>query len=142
GKNNNYILPGVHFNYQFSNIPFQVFAGWDGNLVQNSFFELSTYNPYLTRGYLIQQTKTTDVFGGLQVGAGDNLHVILKAGHRSDVNLPMMINSFAPLNDFFITYDTDVKAAVFNATAGYDIADIFSLKLSGTYLNFYEYTYA
>ncbi len=138
---NSYILPDIYLSYKLPNTPFAVFAGWDGTLRQNTFQQLTTYNPYLSSSYLIRQTKQDEIYGGLSAGLGNHFSLSAKLSHRDYKDLPLFLNNYITENTFFIVYD-NVKAVSVEATIRYDIADIFSLKLGGSYFNYYEYTYS
>jgi hypothetical protein len=138
---NNYILPDLYLNYKLPGTLFSLFAGWDGTLQQNSFQQLTSYNPYLSSNYTIKQTQQDEVFGGITAGIGNNLGFSGKVSYRDYSNLPLFVNNVNPDNSFDIIYD-DVKAVSVEATLRYDIADIFSLKVGGAYYNYYESTYA
>lgn len=136
-----YILPDLYLNYKIPDMAFGIFAGWDGTLQQNTFRQLTSYNPYLTSFYTIRQTGQNEVFGGLMFGLGNSVNFSGKVSYRDYKDLPMFINNFGADNSFFIQYD-DVKAVSVEATLRYDIADIFSLKLGGAYYNYFEHTNA
>lgn len=134
-----YILPDIYLDYKIPNALFHVFAGWDGSLQQNTFQQLTSYNPYLSSSYIIKQTRQDELFGGLGFGIGNNFNFSGKVSYRDYKNLPMFINNFGADNSFFILYD-DVKAVSMEGTLRYDIATIFSLKLSGAYYNYFQHT--
>jgi len=138
---NSYILPDIKLSYKFDNILFKIYAGWEGSLKQNTLQQLSTYNPYLDDLYLTRQTRQYEIYGGISAGLGNNLNVDARLSHRDYENLPMFVNNFST-NAFSILYDPRVKAVSVEATLRYDIADVFSLKASGAYFNYYQYTYA
>jgi hypothetical protein len=137
-----YILPDIYLQYKLPNALFSLFAGWNASLEQNTFRQLTTYNPYLSSNYLTQQTKQDEVFGGLRAGIGNNLSFSGKVSYREYQNLPMFLNNFGGDNSFFILYDNNVKAMSVEATLRYDIADIFTLKVGGSFYNYYYSTYA
>lgn len=138
---NSYILPDLYLNYKIPNALFNVFAGWDGTLQQNTFQQLTSYNPYLGSFYTIRQTRQDEVFGGLAFGLGNSFNFSGKISYRDYKDFPMFLNHFGIDNSFFIQYD-DVKAVSVEATLRYDIADIFNLKLSGAYYNYFQHTNA
>ena len=135
-----YLLPDLYISYKLANRLFSIFAGWNGTLHQNTFQQLTSYNPYLSSNYLIRQTRENEVFGGMTFGLGNNFNFSGRLSHREYTDLPLYLNNFTTDNGFFISYD-NVKAVSIEATLRYDIADIFTLKIGGAYYNYYEHTY-
>lgn len=140
---NNYILPDVYLGYKLPATSFKFFAGWQGSMQQNTFELLTAYNPYLADNYLTKQTEQTQIFGGVSIGIGNAFNFTTQVTHRDYKNYAMFMNNYGTnVHDFYLSYDPNVKAVSVEASARYDIADIFSLKVGGAYYDYYQKSFA
>lgn len=139
--NTGYLLPDIYLSYLIPHTPLGFFIGWEGTLLQNTFRQLTTYNPYLQAGYAMHPTKQDELYGGVKVGINNNFSFTGKVSHRNYQNLPMFLNNWVGENTFYLLHD-NVKALSVEASIRYDLASTFSLKLSGAYYDYYQSTYA
>lgn len=76
---------------------FSLMAGWKGNLIKNSFRNLSAINPYLdTLGIPVNRenlnTRETEFFGGIKGEIGKHFSFMGKAGWITYRNMALFIN--------------------------------------------------
>jgi hypothetical protein len=137
---NSFILPDVEVSFRIPNTQFTIGGGWDAKLKQNTYKQLSSYNPYLFNVYETRQTRTDEIFGVVQVGAGNHLSLSGKVSWWQFNNLPMFLNDTGDRKNFYILYDEDVNALSFQVAGRYQVADNFSLGVTGTFYNYYKST--
>src|SRR5690606_8295043 len=73
GKAGTYFLPDIEGSYQIQNSQYTISAAWKGGLRQNTYEQLSTRNPFMHNTYLVQQTKTNEIFGGVKGNVGTHV---------------------------------------------------------------------
>ena len=140
---NAYILPDFEVNFALPQTQFMFNAGWQGNLVQNSYKQLTTLNPYLTFISTIQQTHTNEIFAGIKSNIGSHITFNGRISWWQYNNLPVFINdTLGDGKNFKILYDPKVNAIGLQAAIRYQVAQTFSIGFSGQWMNFYKTSYA
>lgn len=127
-----------------------IYAGADGGLAKNSFYELTATNPWFTGFYEPLQPDTTfiwqnnkfRVFGGVRGNIAKQLSFNLEASYLSFSNMPFYINSFdqpviwgkanPPLNKFTAYYD-DGNLFTFSGELSYALGTELKIWLNGAY---------
>jgi hypothetical protein len=135
---NTYLLPDITAQYVLSD-RFLVKAGWQANLVQNTFQQMYLRNPFLQSVQNMQQTRTDEVFGGFEAGLGKHLSLNVRASWWQYNNLAIFRT--APLADrksFIVDYDPKVNALSLQASLRYQVANTFSAGVSGGWYGFYD----
>lgn len=141
GSTNTYFLPDMLVNFSLPGTQFMFFAGWEGKLVQNSYKQLATWNPYMSNLYTVQQTQSTEIYGGIKSNIGKHISFDGKISWWQYNNLPLFIND--TINDkkqFLLLYD-NVNAIGLQAAIRYHIAETFSIGFSGRWMNFVKKSY-
>lgn len=141
GEQKNYLLPDLQLFLRIPNSQFSVTAGYEAKLKQNTYRQLSMYNPYMYNIYETKQTKTDEVYGMLQTNLGNHITLSGRVAWKQFENLPLFLNDEGDLKNFYIVYDEKVNAISFNAAAQYQLANIFSAGASLTLTNFTKHTY-
>lgn len=140
---NAYLLPDIQATFNIPNSQFSLLAGWQGNLRQNTYEELSTCNPFMFNTYTMLQTRATEVYGGIQGNVGNHISFSARASWWQYRDLPMFINDTATdLKQFNIVYENEVNALSLQASLRYQVANTFAVGLSGTFFNYYNKTSA
>jgi len=140
-----YILPDAEVNFSIPGTQFMFNAGWQGNLVQNSFRQLATQNPYMSTvfAYPVMQTHTNEVFAGIKSNIGNHISFNGRVSWWQYNDLPLFINDTAgDGKNFRLLYDSKVNALGLTAGIRYQVAHIFSLGFSGQWMNFYNKSYS
>lgn len=130
-KNGTYILPDVAATYQIKNSQFGLLAGWQGRLQRNTFEELTTQNPFMYNNYLVQQTKVSEIYGGIQGNVGKHISFGGKVSYLRFRDMAMFINdtSMADMKQFRVVYDA-VNALSLQGSVRYRVANTFAAGLS------------
>ncbi len=137
GNNSTYFLPDIAVNFMLPGTQFMFFAGWEGQLVQNSYSQLANLNPYMSNLFTVQQTQTTEIYGGIKSNIGRHITFDSRLSWWQYTNLPVFINDTAgDKKQFLLLYDNRVNAIGLQAAIRYHIAETFSIGFSGQWMNF------
>ena len=136
-----YLLPDITAAYSFST-SFLVKAGWQAQLTQNTYQQLSLKNPFLAAPDTIRQTRSDEVFIDAAAGIGSHFSISGRFSWWQYNSLPMYRTSMIqPGNTFDVIYDPKVNAISLQIAARYQIGETFSLGVSGAWYNYYKKTY-
>lgn len=141
GKDKNYVLPDIYFKYHRSQSKFAILAGWKGDLVQNTYQQLTDKNPYLYNIYTTKQTKYQQVYAGFESAFGSHLSLNATLSWRQWYNLPLFVNDYQLHADgkyYTIVYDDKAQGLALNANAQYRIGDKINVGAEGAWTNFYK----
>ncbi len=136
GKDKSYILPDIAAAYKIPSGPFVISAGWKGALIQNSYQQLSTENPYLSPLYTIAQTRSNEVFGNVNLGLGPHITLTGRISFWQYDQMPLFVNDFADPKHFDVVYDSQLNATSILLAAKYQVGNTFSADLSITSFSF------
>jgi hypothetical protein len=138
---NSFILPDVDMQFRIPNTSFTIGGGWEAGLRQNTYKQLSSYNPYVFNVYETRQTRTDEVFGQVQVSAGNHISLSGKVSWWEFSNLPLFMNDSGDRKNFYILYDETVNAMSVQAAVQYQVATNLSVGVSAIFFNYYKSTY-
>jgi hypothetical protein len=142
GKDNTcYLLPDLRLNTRIFNNGLTLIAGWKGSLVQNTYQQLSTKNPFLHNIYDVKQTKADQIYGGFESALGQHVSFGGTLSWCQWKDLALFVNDYTLSTDgkrFAVVYDSKVQALGLDAFIRYQIGNIFGLSASGTWFNFYN----
>ena len=96
------LLPNVYGEAQIKDNSFLVQAGLIGRFIKNTYRNLSTINPYLQPVSFQQNTKETELYGGIKKSVGKHFNFSAKAGLISYSNFALFINDTATDNKSFL----------------------------------------
>lgn len=137
GKGKTYFLPDAEVRFTLPQTQFMFNAGIQGKLVQNTFRQLASQNPYMFTTYNQLQTQTTEVFAGIKSNIGSHITFSGRASWWQYNNLPLFINDTAgDMKNFTLLHDSKVNAFSLQAGIRYQVAHIFAIGFSGQWLNF------
>lgn len=139
--NTAYLLPDLSINSRFFNSGLTLVAGWKGNLIQNTYKQLSTKNPFLNNTYDLKQTKSDQVYGGFESALGKHVSFGGTVSWRQWKDLAEFINDYSGPGDgkrFDVVYDRNVQAVSLDAFIRYQVGNVFGLSASGAWYNFYH----
>ena len=89
------VLPNIYGELQIKDKSFMVQAGLVGRFIKNSYRNLSAVNPYLGTITRQQNTRETELYGGIKTSVGKHFNFSAKAGIINYNNLPFYINDTA-----------------------------------------------
>jgi hypothetical protein len=142
GKDNTcYLLPDLSLNSSVFGNGLALVAGWKGSLVQNTFQQLSTRNPFMHNIYDVKQTKTDQIYGGFESALGQHISFGGTLSWRQWKDLALFVNDYNLNPDgkqFAVVYDRKVQAISLDAFIRYQVGNVFGLSASGTWYNFYH----
>jgi hypothetical protein len=136
---NSYLLPDITAAYQASE-QVALKGGWQAVLAQNTFQQLSLKNPFLRGAMVPPQSRTDEVFLAASAGLGHHLSFGARVSWWQYSNLPLFVTT--PVNadgrTFDYVVDPRINAFSLQTSARYDLANTFSLGLSGAWYSFYK----
>ncbi|HTO15077.1 MAG TPA: hypothetical protein VLZ83_04870 [Edaphocola sp.] len=139
GRYNNFLLPDISASGLLLDDNLKWLLGWEGKLNQNSYKELSLYNPYMETNYTPLQGRENFLYAGFETFLGAHLTIGATAGYKSWKNKALYKNDYINSVDgskFEIIYN-DIKAIVLNAKVQYQLNDV--LEIGGTAdINFFK----
>lgn len=139
GENDTYFLPDIGVKYFSVKGKLNLIAGWQATLRQNTYQELSSYNPFISLNYLTRQTRADEVYIGGSVGIGNHFTADARVSYWQFQNLPTYIND-GPLNKYFaVLYDPKADNFGLKVALRYDVANVFLIAVN-TAINNYFYT--
>jgi len=143
---NGYILPDIYGALPIKNTSLLVSAGWQATLIQNTYEQLTTINPYLLNNYMVQQTRKDEVFVNVQGSAGAHLSFSGRLGWDAYNDLPTFLNFYrtqfngtADEKRFYVVYQ-QVRAIALQLAARYQVANTWSVGIKGDFYDFYQST--
>ncbi|WP_118950703.1 TonB-dependent receptor [Taibaiella helva] len=144
GRDNTcYLLPDLRLKANLFNSGLALVGGWKGDLVQNTYQQLSTKNPFLYNIYDVKQSKTDQVYGGFESALAQHVSFGGTLSWRQWKDLALFVNDYGLSTDgkqFAVVYDSKVQAISLDAFIRYQVGNVFGLSASGTWYNFYKTT--
>ena len=97
------VLPNIYGEAKLQDKIFLVQAGLVGRIVKNNYQYLTTINPYLQTLAFQQNTKETEIYGGIKATLGSHFNFSAKASWLTYNNLPLFVNDTADGKTFYIS---------------------------------------
>lgn len=133
------VLPDIYVKLHTPDSRFALKAGWKGEIIQNTFEQLTRKNPYLYNIYPQQQTKFNQVYGGFESAFGSHLTLNATVSWRQWKGLPLFVNDYNRSVDgkyFTVINDSNVNAIGLNADATYQFAERFTIGVAAAWTNY------
>ena len=128
------LLPNFHGQVNLSDLPLILQVGYTGQLVSNSFRNLSSFNPYLGPLLKQQNTREKELYFGLQSSPGNHINFSTKFSYIQYNNLPLFVNDTIDDNkSFLVNSVSEINNFRFHAAVSYISSDQFSLTTGITY---------
>jgi len=135
-----YLLPDISAAYKFSE-SLRLLAGWRGDLIQNTYQQLTRKNPFQQQVPGIRQSHNDEVFAMAEAAIGKHFSLSGKVSWWQFNNLPLYLKSYSgDGKSFYVTYDPRVNAWSLQLDGRYQVANTFSIGLSGAWYNYYKHT--
>ncbi len=141
-----YIYPAVSASYRLADDYFTAYAGIDGDLQQNSYYNFFQENPYVSPTLIIQPTDNE--YKGYIGGKGKLSNAVsynLRGSYQSQFNKPLFKRNYDAStlegeaytygNSFEVVYD-DVKTLSFYAELNVDVNRNFRLGINGEFFDY------
>lgn len=140
GKGGNiYFIPDAEVSLTMHDYLFKAAVGWKGDLIQNTYEQLTTENPYMASAYTIAQTKRDEIYAMVQGSVGHSFSYSGRASWWNYNNLATYLNDTGDQKTFYIRYQ-DVQALSFQASARYHSGSKYSAGVTGEMYSFYQKT--
>jgi hypothetical protein len=140
GKNGStYFLPDLELAFSMTDYLFRLSIGWQAQLRQNTYEQLTTENPYMVSNYPVIQTKRDEVFAHVQGSLGKFYSYQARVSWWNYLDLPTFLNDTGDQKAFYLRYQ-NVNALSFQASLRYHVANKWSTGISGEYYSFYRST--
>ncbi|MEO7768987.1 MAG: hypothetical protein ABIS01_16270 [Ferruginibacter sp.] len=122
------VLPKIYGEFQVKDKPFLLQAGFVGRFIKNSYRNLSAINPYLATFSTQQNTKETELYGGIKTSVGKHFNFTAKAGLIRYNNLPFYINDTAnDYKSFIVSNETKLTDLRIHADMSFVSQDKFTI---------------
>ena len=95
------LLPNIYAEAQLQEKVFMLQGGWVGRYIKNTYKNLSDVNPYLAPLTQQNNTKETEVYGGIKATVGKHFNFNAKAGFITYNDFALYINDTATDNKAF-----------------------------------------
>jgi hypothetical protein len=138
-----YVLPDISIKTATANNHLSIVGGWRADLLQNTFQQLSTKNPYLWKLNTMQQTKSDQVYAGFESALGSHISFGGTVSWRQWKHAAIFVNDYWTSMDsknFQVIYDDKIQALSLDAFIRYQIGNTFGLSAFGVWNNFYKTT--
>ena len=141
------LYPRLNASYRLVDETVIVYAGADGGLRQNSFFNFKEENPFVSPTLFIAPTKNLyEGFGGIKGKISNSVGYNVRISYGKDENRALFqanpLKGFDPNfegyeygNSFNVVYD-DVNTLGFFAEVKVELSEVFSLGINGNYYSY------
>jgi hypothetical protein len=143
--NSFYIYPQVTASYRLAGDYFIPYAGLEGSLSQNTYYNFAQENPYVSPTLNISPTdKSYDAYVGAKGKLTNSIGYNLKGGYTSEINKalflanlsnPSSTEDYAYGNSFGVVYD-DINTLSFSGEINVDVNRDFKLGLNGSFFSY------
>ncbi|HMO61723.1 MAG TPA: hypothetical protein PKC39_09490 [Ferruginibacter sp.] len=97
------VLPNIYGEAKFNDLPFLIQAGLTGRFIKNTMRNLTALNPWLQAVSVQQNTRETELYGGIKATFNKHFNFSAKAGLISYSNFPFFINDTTDGKTFYIS---------------------------------------
>ncbi len=105
-------LPNIYGELQLKEKAFILHGGWVGQVVKNTFRNLSTVNPWLATFTTQNNTRETELYGGIKASVGKHFNFSAKAGFITYRDYQFFVNDTSVAGDgksFLLSPDRTVN---------------------------------
>ena len=129
-----YLLPDIALSYPVYKQLATAQAGFYSTVKMNTYRELSSQNPFMYDHYTVNQSRYSEVSGGLHGNVTANLSYSAKVGLAQYEQLPLFVNDTSTDNkQFNVVYDQRARLFVLDASARYTIHQDMQAGISFSY---------
>ena len=117
-----YALPDLYLEKRLYEHKFIAFVGWEINLQKNSFKTLTERNNYLQSNIDLNNTRTSDLYGGLK-GTISAFSYNIRIAYKNISNMPFYYTNYFDTKRFYVSYDPRVNDFNAQIELGYNHKD-------------------
>jgi len=103
------VLPNIYGEAKIQNKIFLVQAGIVGRFIKNNYQNLTGINPYIQPLLFQQNTKETEIYGGIKATVGSHFNFSAKASWITYHNLSLFVNDTTDGKTFYIANESKVS---------------------------------
>lgn len=136
-----YLLPDIQLSSRFFNEGLQLQMGWKALLIQNTYQQLSTKNPFIHNLYDVAQTKSDQIYAGFSTHIKEHITFGSTVSWRQWKNMAQFVNDYILDKDgkrFAVVYDSKVQAIGIDAFFRYQVGNFFGVGANLALNNFYH----
>lgn len=143
--NSFYIYPQIQASYRMAGEYFIPYAGLEGSLDQNTYYQFAQENPYVSPTLNITPTdKTYDAYIGAKGKLSNSIAYNLRGSYESEINKALFVHNlrspsnsegYSYGNSFETVYD-DVNTLSFFGEINVDVKRNFKLGMNATYFSY------
>lgn len=139
-----YIYPQVSASYRLADDYFIAYAGMEGSLDQNTYYELAGENPFVSPTMNIMPTdKPYDAYLGAKGKLSNSIAYNLRGSYATEFNKPLYLSNrinennknYGYGNSFGVVYD-DINTLSFTGEINVDVNRDFKLGVNASYFNY------
>ena len=141
-----YILPELTASYQIPSTALRLSGGWQANVRQNTYEQLTSENPYLLYDYHtlfsgkdVKQSRRDELFASVSGTQGSHFNYLVKVSWWNFTNLATYLDTSAFNQRFNVIYD-DVSAISLHGAVRYTQSSKWSAGVTGDFYKFYQGT--
>lgn len=102
------VLPNIYGEAKLQDQIFLLQAGYVGRIIKNNYQYLTGINPFLQTLSYQQNTRETELYGGIKAAIGSHFNFSAKASWLTYRNLPLFVNDTADGKTFIIHNESRV----------------------------------
>lgn len=102
------VFPNIYGEFKLQDKMFLVQAGITGRFIKNTYQYLTSINPYLQTLSFQQNTKETEIYGGIKATVGSHFNFSAKASWINYSDLPLFVNDTTDGKTFLISNESKV----------------------------------
>lgn len=134
------LLPNVYGEAKFAQNRFVIQAGFVGQIIKNSFRNLTSINQYINPVLTQANTRETELYGGIKGNLGKHFVFSAKAGLVSFRNLQVYANDTILFNSFYVWNEPKATNVRLHADIAYLNSDKFSFNAGVTFNGYTDLT--
>jgi hypothetical protein len=131
-----HLLPNFTAEAKLPDINFMLMAGFTGYYNKTTYRALANFNPWLKQPTFLNNTKVTEIYGGLKGSAGKHMTYNAKVSFLKFNDQPLFVNDTLTGRSFDILNESSLKTLRIHGELGYTINEKISL-LAGANINQY-----
>ncbi|MBL0358532.1 MAG: hypothetical protein IPP72_17455 [Chitinophagaceae bacterium] len=121
------VLPNIYGEAKLQDRLFLVQAGITGRFIKNNYQYLTSVNPYIQPLSFQQNTKETEIYGGIKATIGSHFNFSAKASWITYHNLPFFVNDTTDGKTFYIANESKVSNFRIHGDMSYINQDKFTI---------------
>jgi hypothetical protein len=130
------VLPDIYIEAPIKDKIFLVQAGWVGQIIKNTYQNLTDINPYINPITSQQNTKEVEFYGGIKATISKHFNFSAKAGFVTYHNLALYLNDTLDDRSFYIKNESKANDLRIHADMSFISQDKFTIT-SGFTINGY-----